>query len=76
MLPYHYSLTGHPEPVLYLGKKSGKDNLKYWLDKVGVDLDDEEKKELLQMVKDKSLEVKRDLNMDEFKELLAKLDKR
>lgn len=76
MLPYHYSLTGHPEPVLYLGKKSGKDNLKYWLDKVGVDLDDEKKKELLQMVKDKSLEVKRDLNMDEFKELLAKLDKR
>lgn len=76
MLPYHYSLTGQQEPVLYLGKKSGKDNLKYWLDKAGVEIDDNQQKELLQMVKARSIEMKRDLDMDDFKSLLSALGSR
>lgn len=76
MLPYHYTLTGQQEPVLYLGKKSGKDNLKYWLDKAGVEMDDNLQKELLQMVKERSIEMKRDLDMDDFKSLLSVLGSR
>ncbi len=76
MLPYHYTLTGQQEPVLYLGKKSGKDNLKYWLDKAGVEIDDDQKKELLQMVKARSIEMKRDLDMNDFKSLLSALGSR
>ena len=76
MLPYHYTLTGQQEPVLYLGKKSGKDNLKYWLDKAGVEIDDNQQKELLQMVKARSIEMKRDLDMDDFKSLLSALGSR
>lgn len=74
MLPYHYTLTGQQEPVLYLGKKSGKDNLKYWLRKAGVEMDEDKQKELLQKVKALSLELKRDLNMDDFKALLATME--
>jgi isopropylmalate/homocitrate/citramalate synthase len=74
MLPYHYDLTGQQEPVLYLGKKSGKDNLKYWLRKAGVEMDDDKQKELLQKVKALSIEIKRDLNMDDFKALLATME--
>ena len=71
MLPYHYSLTGHQEPELFLGKKSGKDNLKYWLDKAGVEISEEEQKDLLQMVKNRSIELKRDLKMDDFRSIIS-----
>jgi len=73
MLPYHYDLIGATEPVLYLDKKSGKDNLKYWLKKTGTSVSEEKERDLLEMVKNKSLEVKRDLNEAEFKELVAKV---
>lgn len=73
MLPFHYDLIGANEPVLYLDKKSGKDNLKFWLNKVGATIPEEKERDLLNMAKEKSLEVKRDLNEAEFKELLAKL---
>ncbi|MDR1920841.1 MAG: pyruvate carboxyltransferase [Candidatus Adiutrix sp.] len=73
MLPYHYDLIGAKEPVLYLDKKSGKDNLKYWLKKVGLSVPEEKERELLDLAKAKSLEVKRDLNEAEFKELAAKV---
>lgn len=71
MLPYHYSLTGHQEPELFLGKKSGKDNLQYWLDKAGVEISEEEQKDLLQMVKNRSIELKRDLKMDDFRSIIS-----
>jgi isopropylmalate/homocitrate/citramalate synthase len=73
MLPYHYNLIGASEPVLYLDKKSGKDNLKYWLKKTGTSVSEEHERELLDMAKSKSLELKRDLNEAEFKELVAKI---
>ncbi len=73
MLPFHYDLIGATEPVLYLDKKSGKDNLKYWLKKTGTSVPEDKERQLLDMVKTKSLEVKRDLNEAEFKELVAKV---
>ncbi|MDR3333228.1 MAG: hypothetical protein LBT08_11435 [Synergistaceae bacterium] len=73
MLPYHYNLIGASEPVLYLDKKSGKDNLKYWLKKTGLSVPEEKERELLDLAKNKSIEVKRDLNEAEFKALVAKV---
>ena len=73
MLPYHYSLTGREEPVLYIGKKSGKDNIKYWLAKTGLSLDDEGEKTLLQKVKELSISLKRDLDEDEFRGLVSRV---
>lgn len=75
MLPYHWSLTGHREPVLLLGKKSGKDNLRVWLEKAGckTELTKEAQAQLLQAVKNKSYAEKRDLTMEEFCAILDEL---
>jgi isopropylmalate/homocitrate/citramalate synthase len=73
MLPYHYDLIGAKEPVLYLDKKSGKDNLKYWLKKTNLSVPEDKERELLDLAKAKSLEVKRDLNEAEFRELVGKI---
>ncbi len=73
MLPYHYSLTGREEPVLYVGKKSGKDNIKYWLAKTGLSLDDEGERKLLGLVKGLSISLKRDLDQDEFRGLVSRV---
>jgi isopropylmalate/homocitrate/citramalate synthase len=73
MLPYHYDLIGAKEPVLYLDKKSGKDNLKYWLKKTNLSVPEDRERELLDLAKAKSLEVKRDLNEAEFRELVGKI---
>lgn len=70
MLPYLWTMTGQVEPMLYLGKKSGKDNVKTWLDRNNIEMEIEEQKELLQLVKAKSLETKSDLTNDEFLELV------
>ena len=73
MLPYHWTMTGQVEPMLYLGKKSGKDNVKTWLDRNNIEMEIDQQKELLQLVKAKSLETKSDLTNDEFLELVKKL---
>ncbi len=73
MLPYMYDLTGQNEPYLLLGKKSGKDNLKTWIADSGMDVPEEKMNDLLQLVKKKSYELKSDLTMEQFKELIAQL---
>jgi len=73
MLPYMYSLTGQNEPYLLLGKKSGKDNLKVWLEENGAEVPQEKMGDLLQLVKNKSYAVKRDLTKEEFDELVKSL---
>ena len=75
MLPYHYDLIGAKEPVLYLDKKSGKDNLKYWLAKTNLAVPEDKERDLLDLAKSKSLEVKRDLNEAEFRELVRQVEK-
>lgn len=73
MLPYMWTLTGQTEPDLLLGKKSGKDNLKMWLSRHDLHVDDEDLSKLLNLVKIKSYGEKRDLTADEFKEIVASL---
>jgi isopropylmalate/homocitrate/citramalate synthase len=66
MLPYMWTMTGQTEPEIYLGKKSGKDNIKVWLERNKIDMELEQQQELLQLVKTKSIILKRDLNNDDF----------
>lgn len=75
MLPYMWNMTGQDEPKIYLGKKSGKDNLEKWLNDNNVSVPQEKKKKLLNMVKEKSIELQRDLNVEEFKELVKEVKK-
>ncbi|MDR1045416.1 MAG: pyruvate carboxyltransferase [Candidatus Adiutrix sp.] len=72
MLPYKWTLTGHREPDLLIGKKSGKDNLKVWLRKTGLTVGEEKMGDLLQAVKVKSYAEKRDLTEAEFREIAGK----
>lgn len=73
MLPYHWSMTGQSEPKLYLGKKSGKDNVRAWVQDNNVVLTEEQEQALLGKVKDLSLSLKRDLTQEEFIELTNRL---
>ena len=76
MLPYKWTLTGHRMPRLLLGKKSGKDNVRVWLEDAGrgKDLTKEQSADLLNEIKEKSYAVKRDLTKEEFIEILDKLN--
>jgi len=73
MLPYMYTLTGQNEPYLLLGKKSGKDNLRVWVDECGISVPEEKMNDLLLLVKKKSYAVKRDLTREEFKGLVKSI---
>jgi isopropylmalate/homocitrate/citramalate synthase len=73
MLPYLWTMTGQSEPEIYLGKKSGKDNLKKWLADNKLSIAEEKEGDLLVMVKSLSIELKRDLTRDEFKDLVKKV---
>ncbi|MFO7730739.1 MAG: pyruvate carboxyltransferase [Spirochaetia bacterium] len=74
MLPYMWTMTGQQEPEIYLGKKSGKDNLKKWLKDNDLSVPEEKEGDLLQEVKKLSIKLKRDISVDEFKELVAKIN--
>ena len=73
MLPYHWTLTGQKEPVLYLGKKSGKDNIKDWLAKNNLEVSEEVQKTLLAKVKLVSIELRRDLTNEEFLNIVSNI---
>lgn len=72
MLPYRWDLVGNREPILDLGKKSGKDNLRVWLERYDLTVDEDKKMDLLMAVKAKGIELHRTLNEAEFRELVAK----
>ena len=72
MLPYRWDQVGAEMPKLEVGKKSGKANLVFWFDKTGTSLPEEKHGDLLADIKDMSIQLKRTLNEDEFKKLVAK----
>ncbi|MDR1124759.1 MAG: pyruvate carboxyltransferase [Deltaproteobacteria bacterium] len=73
MLPYKWDLVGQREPVISLGKKSGKDNIRLWLKQGDFNLPEEKEGELLGLVKEKSIALKRVLTPEEFAALVAEL---
>lgn len=73
MLPYHWDMTGHRMPELLLSKKSGKDNVKTWLEKCSLSVPEEQLNELLNRIKYRSLEEHRTLNEKDFREIVASL---
>jgi len=74
MLPYLWTMTGQKEPSIYLGKKSGKDNIKKWLKDFNLTVKEESEQDLLALVKNKSISIKRDLTPEEFKELVEEIN--
>jgi len=73
VFPVHPDFVGHEEPKIYMGKKSGADNVEIWTKKLGIQLNEEETLAVLQEVKLKSHDLKRVLNEGEFKEIVKKI---
>ncbi len=73
MLPYMWTMTGNTEPKVFMGKKSGKDNVKEWLKEMNLEADEEQSAEILKKVKDKAISLKRDLSKDEFAEIVQEV---
>lgn len=67
MYPFLARMVGQEDPRTVLGKGSGLDSIGIWMDRVGVKATDEEMLEILQQVKQYSLERKRTLTEDEFR---------
>lgn len=73
MLPYHWKVTGQNYPKVYMGKKSGMANIDIWFEDYGYELEEEKKRELLMKIKNLAIELKRDINQEEFGDLVLAL---
>jgi isopropylmalate/homocitrate/citramalate synthase len=76
MFSYMWEVTGHKGPAIVIGKKSGKDNIKDYLDKLGLSADNDQVTRILDLVKEKAYEVNRVLNDDEFRGIHKKVTKK
>lgn len=72
VFPVSHRLVGQPEPRLVLGKGSGEDSVRKYLQDAGLSLDDQAVLDLLLQVKLKSLDKKGLLTRGEFLELAAR----
>jgi len=73
IFPVRPGFIGHDAPKIYMGKKSGVDNIEIWTKKLGIQLSEEEVVAVLQEVKLKSHDLKRVLDEKEFKEIVKKI---
>ena len=73
VFPVRPEFVGHDAPKIYMGKKSGADNIEIWTKKLGIQLNEEETLAVLQEVKLKSHDLKRVLDEKEFKEIVKKI---
>jgi len=71
--PVHPDFVGHDGPKIFMGKKSGADNIEIWSKRLGIHLNETETLAVLQEVKLKSHDLKRVLNESEFKEIVEKI---
>lgn len=73
LAPIVAELVGQMPPQVVLGKNSGIPSIDYWLDKIGVSADDEQKKEILAKVKERAFVKGWLLNEDEFRAIVSKV---
>jgi len=69
VVPFRPSMVGQSEPEAVIGKGSGIDNVKHFLDKFQIKASEEQAMELLMAVKDWGLIHKRLMKDDEFRKL-------
>ncbi len=67
VMPYRPSLVGQAEPQVVMGKGSGIDSVKNWMEKFQIQANEKEAMEILMAVKDWGLIHKRLMTDDEFR---------
>lgn len=70
LFPYHWDLVGQEPCEIVLGKNSGLDSIKEWLEKAGLEKSDEEIMSILLAVKERAMEKKGLLTAEEFQAIL------
>jgi len=72
--PYLYSLTGHPDAKVVIGKMSGIPTVDIYLNELGLECDSKEAKmEIVQKIKAKAFEIGDLLSIDQFAEIAHKV---
>lgn len=71
--PYLYSLTGHPDTKVVIGKMSGIATVDIYLDQLGLDATAEQKQEIVTRIKEKAYQKMSLLTVGEFEELARKV---
>lgn len=69
--PYLPGLTGHNPSSIVLGKHSGMPSLQYWADKIGVSIPGKRMDELLEKVKQSSIDKGDTLDENEIREIFS-----
>ena len=73
--PYLYSLTGHPDTEVVIGKCSGIATIEIYLEKFGLTCEDVDiKRKILTKVKNKSIELGGLLSGDQFMDIVKDFD--
>jgi isopropylmalate/homocitrate/citramalate synthase len=73
VFPFRPELVGHQYPQAVLGKNSGKDNIQYWLDELGIQADPDSMDRILALVKQEAMRTKRLLDEQEFAALVRQV---
>ena len=73
IFPVHPDFVGHRAPQILMGKKSGVDSIALWTEKLGISLNEDEVKGVLEQVKRQSHDLKRVLNEAEFKKIIEEV---
>jgi isopropylmalate/homocitrate/citramalate synthase len=69
LFPVRWNAVGQPPPVVVMGKGSGIDSVKMWLEQMGIEASDEEALAITAAVKKYSLNSKQLLSQDEFRKV-------
>jgi isopropylmalate/homocitrate/citramalate synthase len=75
MLPYMWTMVNQRMPYIYTGKKSGVANIMLVNAEMGIEMNEDETKDMVNLVKEKAMNLKRDVTRDEYKELAASIKK-
>lgn len=70
LFPYRPEFVGQPKAGVVMGKGSGIDSVKIWLDKIGAQATDEEAAEILKECKELGGSTKKLLTEDQFKKIV------
>lgn len=73
VFPMHWNVVGQPKPEVVIGKGSGIDSVKYWLEQLGMTASEENAMRILAEVKAVSLKGKRLLTVPEFRRIAEDL---
>ena len=69
VFPVRPEFVGHAAPEIIMGKKSGVDNIAVWAEKLGLEIAEEKRMEVLNRIKRRSHDLKRVLTEREFNEI-------